>query len=354
MTTESVVFPPILVPPPSDDHLIWEVWLSSQHFSVLTVTEELGLFPLLARSPATAEEVAHSLTLALSSTQALLGILTSLGFLAQHQKHFHLTEVSRTYLLPDSPYYYGPALHLFCKQPMAHETLRAVLQNRQTLTTFDEEVGNIADAMQAGDIPSARAEALTQVVYCYSLPAALAVAQSGNFVGVRRLLDVGGGSGCFCIALAQHYAEMSFCILELPSICPITQRYIAAYGLEHRIDTRAANMFLDAWPTGYDAVFFSNILHMWDRQHCLQLVRRSFEMLPPGGRIYLHEMLLNEAKDGPLTATDFSLLAFSMSLQGQQYSARELTDLLREAGFTLPDITATSTSYSLISALKPV
>jgi hypothetical protein len=77
-------------------------------------------------------------------------------------------------------------------------------------------------------------------------------------------------------------------------------------------------------------------------------------MLPPGGRIYLHEMLLNETKDGPLTATDFSLLAFSVSLQGQQYSAGELTDLLREAGFTLPDIMATYTYYSLISALKPV
>ena len=65
---------------------------------MLTVTEELGLFPLLARSPATAEEVAHSLTLALSSTEALLGILTSLGFLVQHQKHFHLTGL-------------GPAMH---------------------------------------------------------------------------------------------------------------------------------------------------------------------------------------------------------------------------------------------------
>jgi len=37
MITEAAAFPSILVPPTSDDHLIWEVCLSSQHFSVLTV-----------------------------------------------------------------------------------------------------------------------------------------------------------------------------------------------------------------------------------------------------------------------------------------------------------------------------
>jgi hypothetical protein len=352
MSTESTTPGRVLVPPTSDDRFMWDLWLSNLHFPALTVADELGLFPLLASAPATAEEVGSKLALGLHGSEALLGLLAALGLLVQHQGRFHLTDVARTYLLPDSLYYYGPALRLFREQPMTHETLRATLQGEKPY--LDKKPGKITDAMQAGDWPSAQAEALTHVIYSYSLPAAVGVARQGNFTGVQRLLDVGGGSGCFCIALAQRYPQMRFTVLELPTVCPITLRYSAMYGVEDRVDTLAANMFEDAWPTGYDAVFLSNVLHMWNKENCLLLARRSFEALPPGGRIYLHEMLLNETKDGPLAAVDFSLIAFATSWQGKQYSATELADLLKEAGFTNVLVTATYAYYSLISATKPM
>lgn len=351
MPTESTIPARALTPPAGDDRFIWDVWLSSLHFPALTVADELGLFPLLASTPATAEEIGDKLALGPRGSEALLGILTALGFLAQHQGRFHLTEVARTYLLPDSLYYYGPALRLFREQPVVHATLRATLQGEKPY--LDEKRGKITDAMEAGDLSPEKAEALTNVVYSYSLPAAIGVARQGNFTGVQRLLDVGGGSGCFCIALAQRHAQMHFTVLELPTVCPLTQKYIAKYGFEDRITTLAANMFRDAWPAGHDAILLSNVLHMWDRETCLRLVRRSYEALPPGGRIYLHEMLLNETKDGPLAATGFSLISFTISWQGKQYSATELAGILQEAGFTNIAVTLTSTYYSLMSAMKP-
>jgi hypothetical protein len=134
-------------------------------------------------------------------------------------------------------------------------------------------------------------------------------------------------------------------------VCKLAAQYIAQYELQDRADTLAANMFTDAWPSGYDAVLFSNIFHDWDRTSCLHLARRSFEALPPGGRIYLHEMLLADTKDGPLTAASFSM-AMAFRTRGKQFSAEELGALLHAAGFGEISVTPTYGYYSLVSASK--
>jgi O-methyltransferase domain len=84
---------------------------------------------------------------------------------------------------------------------------------------------------------------------------------------------------------------------------------------------------------------------------CLQLAKRSFEALPPGGRLFLHEMVLNDTKDGPLVAVAFSM--GMLALTGKQYSVDELDQLLQEAGFTGTTVTPTYAYYSLVSATKP-
>ena len=93
-----------LEPPTSDDRLIWDVWLSVYHFPTLAVADALGVFPLLKEASASSEELAERLSLGPRATEALLGVLTSLGFLEQRRGRFHLTDVTRNFLLPDSPY----------------------------------------------------------------------------------------------------------------------------------------------------------------------------------------------------------------------------------------------------------
>jgi cyclopropane fatty-acyl-phospholipid synthase-like methyltransferase len=182
-----------------------------------------------------------------------------------------------------------------------------------------------------------------------SYAAAMSAARHGNFDGVTRLLDVGGGSGCFPIALAQRCPEMSFTILDLPVTAQLAERYVAAFGLAHKIDTIALDMFHDPWPMGYDAVLFSNIVRAWDRKRCEYLAARSFALLPAGGRIYLHEVLLDDTKDTPLVATLCSMEMICWA-EGKQFSVQELDVLLSDAGFTDIAVVNTFGYYSLVSA----
>ncbi len=111
-------------------------------------------------------------------------------------------------------------------------------------------------------------------------------------------------------------------------------------------------MFGDDWPSGYDACFFSNIFHDWDAERCRLLARKAFAALPPGGRIFLHEILLADTRDGPLPAALFSLTML-VGNYGKQRSLAELDALLTSCGFVDVRATHTYAYYSLVEARKP-
>ncbi|MDJ0556138.1 MAG: methyltransferase [Microcoleaceae cyanobacterium MO_207.B10] len=329
-----------------DDKPLWDTWLSMFHFPTLTVADELGLFSLLDKKPATAEEVATNLSLGSRATEALLGVMTSLGYLVQFNGKFHLTQVSQNFLLPDSPYYWGGILHFMRDNPLSHSELLEAVQNDRS-SIYEEK-----DVWETHETEQEKAEAFTKHMHSQSVTPALGAALRGDFSGVKRLLDVGGGSGAFCFALAERYPQMHCTILELPTVCEIAKEYIAEAGLSDRVDTYVGDFFQEPFPSGYDAILFSNIFHDWGWEKCLHLAKQSFEALPSGGRIYLSEILLGDGKDNPPIATSFSMCLFWIT-EGKQYTANEFNQILQEAGFEEISIVQTHVYYSLVSARKP-
>jgi acetylserotonin N-methyltransferase len=140
--------------------------------------------------------------------------------------------------------------------------------------------------------------------------------------------------------------------MELPAMCERAQQYIAGAGVADRVDTRTVDMFREAWPKGYDAVFFSNIFHDWSAETNAALSKSAFDALPAGGRIYLHEMLIADDGSGPLAAASFAVMML-VGTKGRQYSFRELAGFLEGAGFNDVRMTPSYGYYSLVSARKP-
>ena len=332
--------------PTCDDTSIWSAWLGVYGFPTLAVADELGLFPLLKKEPLTAEQVSEKMSLGPRATEAMLGVLASMGFLEKRNEKFHTTPESENYLLPDSPYYSGGIIRLLRDMPFTYSMLKdALLRDKPA-------VYGGKDLWKAHEMDQAQAELFTEAMQSISFPAAMGIAVNGNFDGVQRILDIAGGSGCYDIALALRYPDMRFTIMELPAICDITRKYVKRFSLEDRIDVLPANMFLDPWPKGYDAVFFSNIFHDWDLNSCVELVKKSYNALPRDGKIYLNEALLDDTKTGPPLVTLYSMDMIYFTL-GKQFTARELTDLLIAGGFEDVSISNPFSVYSLVSAKKP-
>src|SRR5262245_23386304 len=100
------------------DGAIWDVWLSAFHAPALAVADDLGMFTALARTPASGGELATTLNVEARAAETLLGLMAALGFLVQLDGRFHLTDVARTYLLPESAYYWGGFLRRIRENPI--------------------------------------------------------------------------------------------------------------------------------------------------------------------------------------------------------------------------------------------
>ena len=335
--------------PTCSDQLLWDVTLSAYNVPVLLVAAELKLFPFIAKTPATPREVAAHFSLNAEVTEAFLGVLTSLGFLVQHQGKFHVTEVSRNYLLPESPYNWSGLL----ESPPAITDVKAAIQEAlQKDTAHQERAVHVFGMLKdLKNVDWGLAKLIAQKSHVRSLPAAMGVARWGNFTGVNKLLDMGGGCGSFCIVLALTYPEMQLTVADLPALCEIAKECITEYGLEKHVKVIPVDMFTDEWPSGYDAVFFSNIFHDWGEEKYRFLTEKSFEVLPPGGHIYLHELLLEDTRDSPAALAAYSL-GLKFATKGHLFTGKEVTELLTEYGFKDISIVHTYGYHSLVTGKK--
>lgn len=333
--------------PPVGDEPIWAVWMAAFHAPTLAIADELGLFGILRETPLRADELATRLDLELHSVEAIAGVMTSLQFLSLVDDRYALAPVARTYLLADSPYYWGGMLRRVRENPIDCRKLIGSLRAKKAKSS-----ATLTEMWSAPVPPPEALVAFTHAMHAHSFALALRVVASFALPHGVRVLDVAGGSGSYSIALAMNDPTARCTLLDLPPVCEVARDYAARHGVADRIHTVAGNMFEDAWPAGHDAVFMADIFHDWDDVRCQRLASRAFAALAPGGKILLHEMLLAETKDGPRDAVAYSMIMVLIT-EGRQRSASELTRLLEDAGFVDVRIQPTANGYALVEATRP-
>jgi acetylserotonin N-methyltransferase len=345
-------------PPTTSDRGIWDLWLSQTWHGAIVAADDAGFFAALHNEPADIAELSSRLQSDERATGILLRLLAALRLVEIREGRYQLTAQARQYLLPSSPFYWGPMLRVGVSE-WHHATVVAALKRKDSAHTAQPEgtpapagTGRSSDSWATGQISPEQARAVAARMHAHSLAPAIACARTYDFTGVRRLLDVGGGSGCFSIAIAKANPGIHCTIMELPAMCDVAQSYIRDAGADDRVDVVAVDMFRQPWPRGYDAIFFSNVWHDWNFRTCAWLAERALAALPPGGRILLHEMLLDDDGAGPAAAAGFSMLML-LATQGQQFTLPELRGLLEGAGFRAITNTPASGYYSVTTACRP-
>lgn len=312
--------------PPIDDTQIWDSMLSLYNTHAIALALELQVFEAFD-APMSVEELVSKTGYSTRGIKALLAMLKIRGLLDRHEGRYQLNNLSRTYMLKDSPYYWGP---FFSWTSASLPNYKIYMENIRDGETKEER--EAADGWESGEMDPEFARTITDYMHCHSIASAVGMSETCDFSGVTKLLDVGGGSGCYAIAIANANTDMQATIMELKPVCAVAEDYIAKAGVSDRVDTKAVDMFREAWPEGYDAHFFANVFHDWSFETCAELAKKSYASLAPGGRICLQEMLLYEGEDNPAAPVAFSFL-MTWGTKGQQFTLDELRGILESAGF---------------------
>src|ERR1700744_2644703 len=102
------------------------------------------------------------------------------------------------------------------------------------------------DGGEGGSFPAARVEGFLAAMQAHSLPASFGVARYVDWSRHKKVLDIGGGTGCFMITLASAHPHLSTTVAELAPVTKIAERYIANAQAGSRVSTVAISMFRDA------------------------------------------------------------------------------------------------------------
>jgi cyclopropane fatty-acyl-phospholipid synthase-like methyltransferase len=331
---------------PTDDRTLWDVVAAPFIYPAFAVAHQLRLFSLLAKEPRTAAELSDAMKIALRPTNALVSTCAALGLLSSREQRFELTPVARTYLLEDSPYYIGAFIELEIGNA---DTFRIETVKKAVLTD-KSQVYSGEELFKSNDAQTELARIFTKAMHAHSAAAAQVWPSAIDLSDCHQLLDIGGGSGVHAIGAALRWRHLKAVIFETPTVCPIAQEYIARAGLHERVKTYAGDFWTDPFPVS-DAHFYADVYHDWPPNQGRYLARKSYDSLPVGGRIILHEMLFNHEKTGPLTAAGYST-AMLLWTEGQQYTGQELGEILTDAGFTEVEINPSLGYFSVITGVK--
>jgi predicted O-methyltransferase YrrM len=316
--------------------------------AVAAAVVHLDLFTELTREPADLPALCRRLSIHPRPADALCTLLAAAGLLRRDAAGvMTATAAAREYLTAGSPFDARPYYASMADRPGVGDVLKVLRTGRPA--NWPGEAGE-AD-WHAAMRTAAFAEAFTAAMDCRGRVLAPPLARVLAAAGVRRLLDVGGGSGVYSIAAAEESPGLRATVLEAAPVDAIARRTIAAAGLAGRVDVATADMFADPWPAGHDAHLFSNVLHDWDEAECRRLLARSAAALPAGGRVFVHDMLLDDDKAGPLWAAEYGILLATVT-QGRLYSAAELGGWLADLGLRVVGVAPTALGRSVLTAAR--
>jgi predicted O-methyltransferase YrrM len=149
--------------------------------------------------------------------------------------------------------------------------------------------------------------------------------------GVKRVLDLGGGPGTYAMAFAAQGLDVT--LMDYPETLKIARKVIGEAGLRGKVRLRPGDFTRDDMGSGYDLILVSQILHAYGAGECLSLLRRCRKALAAGGRVVVHEFLLNETKISPLPGAIFAVNMLVNTPAGRTYTAGEISSWLKKAGF---------------------
>jgi hypothetical protein len=267
---------------------------------LLTAIVHLDLFSWLSEKPATRQEVCGALATAGRPTDVMLTLFAAMGLVEERQHVFYLTPLAKEHLVKTSPWFLGPYYESLKNRPVALDLLRVLRTGKPASWGSQKDEKDWHKAMET----EAFATQFTAAMDCRGVYLAQAVAKSIDLSRRRRVLDVAGGSGVYACSLVTHHPHLSATVFEKPPVDGIAT-----------------------------------------------LIGRSFEALPPGGLIVVHDAFLNAAKNGPLHVAEYSVLLMHSS-EGQCYSVREMAHYLTDVGFCDVAYRDTAAARGVMTATK--
>ena len=306
---------------------------------VLLSAVELGLFTRLGQRRLDAVELGKELELHPRGTYDFFDSLVALGFLAREgdgpQAKYHNTETGLVFLDRSSPRYVGGILEMLNARLFRFwNDLPEALRTGQPQNEVKRGGKSIFEELYA---EQPKLEQFMCAMTGLSRINFEAFAQKFDFGPYQTLCDVGGATGLLCMEVAKRHPHLACTSFDLPVVEPIAKKAIAAAGLSARVRTAAGNFFEDPLPSA-DVITMGMILHDWNLEKKMHLIRSAYQSLPSGGALVAIEALIDDRRRENVFGLLMSLNMLIEFGDAFDFTGADFQKWCREVGFRRFDV----------------
>jgi hypothetical protein len=315
-------------------------WVSQ----AIYVATRLGIADLLAERSMTTEELASATGTHPASLYRLLRALAGIGIFSEGgEATFALTPMAKP-MQTGNGSMRSMILHLG-EKPSWHawgELLHSVTTGE---TAFIRANGSEVFPFYA-EHPESK-EPFDQAMTEFSESVSEAVTRVYDFSRFRKIVDIGGGHAGMLSSILKANPGAAGVVFDLPATVEGAKARVAREGLSERCEVIGGDFFHSV-PEGGDAYLLKLIIHDWDEERALAILRNIHRAMPEGGKLLLMETLVEE-ESGPSFSKLFDLHMMVMT-GGRERTATEYAALFAAAGFKFNRVTATESLLSIIEA----
>ena len=316
-----------------------QYWASKTLLSAV----ELGVFTLLARRPATEPEIREELKLHPRATRDFLDALVGLGVLERDGDTYRNSPVAEAHLDEAKPGCRSGFLKMLNWQYGLWGKLTDLLRTGECQTpgpkdfdTFYSNPDSVRGFMQAMD----GANALVGP----------ALAKAFDWSGRKSFVDIGGARGNLAAAIVREHPHLKGGSFDLPPVEPFFDEHVARLGLADKLTFHPGDFFKDPLPEA-EVLIFGHVLHDWDDEKRVALLRKAYDAVPEGGAVLVYDALIDDERRDPTNL----LLSLNMQLVtpgGSEYTGADCRSWLTKAGFTRCETVRLTDADSLVIGHK--
>jgi ubiquinone/menaquinone biosynthesis C-methylase UbiE len=327
--------------------------LATGHYvsRALFVAAKLGIADLLADGPRHYEDIAKSTGTHAPSLKRMMRLLASSGVFSEHDDgNFSLTslgECLRTSTAGSSRamvmHYSGPRMQENWKDLEYCVRSGEFAARRRGVTNIFTDPLRTPEEAAVFDVAMSELTRLT----------ATAVALAYDFTPYRLVVDVGGGNGTLMIGILKANPSLRGILVDQPAAIERAKKQIEASGLAGRCEAVASDFFNEV-PRGGDAYILKHVIHDWDDQQSVSILKNCHRAMDAGGKLLIIEGVysprIDQSPEGVAAArNDLNML---VSTGGRQRSEAEFSDLYNAAGFRLTRVVPTVTRINVVEGVR--
>lgn len=290
---------------------------------IFLTAHRIGVFPQLAKTQKTLDEITAALGTKPRPTQLLLNACVALGVLEKDGEHYKNTPATEIFLVPGQPAFMGNAISYSDDLYGTWGKLEQCLREDKPMMPPANYLGN--------DVEQTRH--FVYGMHNRALGTASALVGLVDLTGRKQLLDVGGGPSTYSCMLAGRYPELKSKVLDLPGITAHANDIIVSMGKQEQVSTYPGDYHTTEFPGGNDVVLISGVFHRENEADCRKLIKKAADSLSDNGMLIISDVFADAGCCSPVFATLFAVNMLLTAENGGIHADADVMDWMADAGF---------------------